>query len=154
MSKYIFTDTSALIAVLNKKDQYHEQATITLTTILKGPAKFLITTHIFAETITRIARKVSQQAAITAGTHIRNEARIVMVTPTQDAVDQAWDIFQSYHDQQFSFVDCISFAVMREMDLSRAFAFDKHFSIMGFDTFKEQLLTLSYWLFRITTPHG
>jgi uncharacterized protein len=136
MNKYIFTDTSALIAVLNKKDQYHEQATTTLTTILKGPAKLLITTHIFAETMTRIARKVSQQAAITAGTHIRNEARIAIVTPTQEDIDQAWDIFQSYYDQQFSFVDCISFAVMREMDLSRVFAFDKHFTVMGFECIK------------------
>lgn len=136
MNKYIFTDSSALIAVLNKKDQYHGQASAALTAILKSPVTILLTTHIFAETITRIARKVSRQAAITAGTHIRNEARIVIVTPSQEAIDQAWEIFQSYLDQQFSFVDCISFAVMREMDLSRAFTFDKHFTIMGSENFK------------------
>jgi len=138
MNKYIFTDTSALIAVLNKKDQYHGQASAALTAILKSPVTLLITTHIFAETVTRIARKVSPQAAITAGTHIRNYARIVIVTPTQEAVDQAWEIFRSYHDQQFSFVDCISFAVMQEMGLSQSFAFDKHFTIMGFENIKEQ----------------
>jgi predicted nucleic acid-binding protein len=137
MTKYIFTDTSALIAVLNKKDQYHDKAAATFHSILNGPSSLLITSHIFAETLTRIARRVSQQAAITAGARIRNEARIAMVTPTHEALDQAWEIFQSYHDQQFSFVDCISFAVMREMDLSRAFSFDKHFQIMGFESIEE-----------------
>ena len=133
MNKYIFTDTSALIAVLNKKDQYHDQAAAAYHDLLNGSFSLLITTHIFAETLTRIARRVSQQAAISAGTAIRNQVRITMVTPAQDALDQAWKIFQSYNDQQFSFVDCISFAVMQEMNLSRAFAFDKHFKIMGFE---------------------
>ena len=137
MNKYIFTDTSALIAVLNKKDQYHEQAAAAYHDILNGSSFLLITTHVFAETLTRIARRVSQQAAIAAGTGIRNQARITMVTPTIDALDQAWKIFQSYNDQQFSFVDCISFAVMQELNLSRAFAFDKHFKIMGFETIEE-----------------
>lgn len=84
MNKYIFTDTSALIAVLNKKDQYHEQAAAAYHDILNGSSFLLITTHVFAETLTRIARRVSQQAAIAAGTGIRNQARITMVTPTID----------------------------------------------------------------------
>jgi predicted nucleic acid-binding protein len=60
-------------------------------------------------------------------------ARIKILVPQEDIIDQAWTIFQKYHDQEFSFVDCISFATMKELRLGKVFAFDKHFKIMGFE---------------------
>jgi predicted nucleic acid-binding protein len=35
-------------------------------------------------------------------------------------------------DKDFSFTDCISFVVMWEMGIKEVFAFDQHFSQMGF----------------------
>jgi uncharacterized protein len=40
---------------------------------------------------------------------------------------------EQYDDKNFSFVDCVSFAVMHEHSLSRAFAFYKHFTQAGFE---------------------
>jgi len=133
MTKYIFADTSAFIAILNKRDQYHTQATKKLNGILqKSPVTLLTTTHVFAEIVTRIQRKISADKAIQAGSLIRKDKRIEIITPHQEAIELAWKIYGKYHDQKFSFVDCISFAVMQQLNINRAFAFDKHFSIMGF----------------------
>jgi uncharacterized protein len=134
MTNSIFTDTSALIAFLNKKDQHHIRAVSILETIMTGSSTLLITTHIFAETVTRIERKISAEQVVRAGTMIRKNARIKIVVPQEDIIDHAWNIFEKYQDQEFSFVDCISFAVMKENRLTKAFAFDKHFKIMGFET--------------------
>jgi len=46
--------------------------------------------------------------------------------------EHAWTIFERYADQDFSFNDCTSFAVMQELRLSHAFTGDHHFATMGF----------------------
>ncbi len=132
MTEYVFLDTAALVALLNKKDQYHVQAVAKLDSLLKGKGHLLTTTHVFAETVTRILRRVSHAKAVEAGELIRNESAIQIISPDTQAIDQAWNIFRKYDDQGFSFVDCISFALMQQMKISRAFTFDKHFSTMGF----------------------
>lgn len=134
MTKYIFADTAAFIAMLNKRDQYHTQATKKLKGILQKPSiTLLTTTHVFAETVTRIQRKISVDKAIQAGSLIRKEKRIEIITPHWEAIELAWEIYEKYQDQKFSFVDCISFAVMQQLNIKKAFTFDKHFSIMGFN---------------------
>ena len=44
----------------------------------------------------------------------------------------AWQIFERYADQDFSFTDCTSFAVMRNRKLTQVFTGDHHFRIMVF----------------------
>lgn len=134
MTSSIFIDTSALIALMNKKDQFHARAIDILALITKGNNDLIISSHVFAETVTRIARKVSAKQAILAGNIIRNNDRIKIIIPQENLIDDAWRIFQKYQDQTFSFVDCISFALMKELRLTKAFAFDKHFKIIGFET--------------------
>jgi hypothetical protein len=46
--------------------------------------------------------------------------------------ERAWTIFEQFADQDFSFTDCTSFAVMQELKLSQVFTGDQHFSTMGF----------------------
>lgn len=41
-------------------------------------------------------------------------------------------ILTHYTDQDFSFVDAVSFVIMRERGIMQAFAFDHHFLISGF----------------------
>jgi predicted nucleic acid-binding protein len=132
MTDYVFLDTAALVALINKKDQYHVQAVNKLEAHLKWSGQLLTTPHIFAETVTRILRRVSHEKAVKAGNLIRNESAIEIITPDKQALDLAWEIFVKYDDQNFSFVDCISFAVMRQMKITRAFTFDNHFTTMGF----------------------
>jgi uncharacterized protein len=134
MTSSIFIDTSAIIALMNKKDQFHARAIDILAAITKGSSDLITTSHVFAETVTRIERKVSAKQAILAGNMIRNNDRIKIIIPQEGLIDNAWKIFQKYQDQGFSFVDCISFALMKELRLTKAFAFDKHFKIIGFET--------------------
>jgi predicted nucleic acid-binding protein len=51
---------------------------------------------------------------------------------TESHETAAGEIFESYSDQDFSFTDCTSFAVMRALGLSEAFTGDKHFVTTGF----------------------
>lgn len=51
---------------------------------------------------------------------------------SREIEEKAWDIFERYDDKDFSFTDCVSFVVMREMGIKETFAFDEHFNQMGF----------------------
>lgn len=42
------------------------------------------------------------------------------------------DILKIYHDQDFSYTDAISFAVIKQSEIAQAFSFDKHFVTAGF----------------------
>jgi len=46
-----------------------------------------------------------------------------------------WRFFQKYADQKVSFTDCISFAMMKRLQIKQVFTFDYHFSLAGFDVF-------------------
>jgi len=132
MTEPVFLDTAALVAILNKSDQYHIQAVKTLSALLEVKSRFITTTYVFAETVTRILRRVSHEKAAAAGVRLREEKSIEIVSPGTEAIDEAWRIFIKYNDQNFSFVDCVSFAVMHQYSLTRAFTFDRHFTVMGF----------------------
>jgi predicted nucleic acid-binding protein len=133
MTEPIFLDSAALVAILNRKDQYHAQAVAKLNDVQGSRSVLLTTTHVFAETVTRILRRVSHQKATEAGRLILKEPQIEIVTPSRQAIEEAWAIFEKYEDQAFSLVDCISFAVMRHFNIRRAFTFDVHFTIMGYE---------------------
>ncbi|MBU2214284.1 PIN domain-containing protein [Patescibacteria group bacterium] len=134
MTNRIFCDTSAVIALANKKDQYHNQAAKKLKSFLKVPDNtLLVTTHILAETVTRVQQKVSKDAAIKVGNMLMQNPRIEIMNPPNSIIEKAWSIFQKYKDQDFSLVDCISFAVMQDLKIKKAFAFDKHFKTMKFE---------------------
>jgi predicted nucleic acid-binding protein len=46
---------------------------------------------------------------------------------------QAEKILRRYADQEFSLTDAASFALMQEQGIKKAFAFDRHFTIAGFE---------------------
>ena len=56
--------------------------------------------------------------------------RRVQVDSETEAVAERF--LRQFHDQEFSYTDAVSFAVMRSLGLKEAFAFDRHFATAGF----------------------
>jgi predicted nucleic acid-binding protein len=127
--KNIFVDTSAWYALVDADDSDHKAAAAFHT----GNTIPLVTTNaLFSETLTLIRYRIGIDAALTFGQMLKASSfiRIVTVTPADE--EHAWSIFSKYRDQDFSFTDCTSFAVMQRMKLDTAFTFDHHFSVMNF----------------------
>ena len=132
-SNDFFIDTSAFLALKNKKDAHHEHAVkiaeyVVSQTLQKG----ITTDYILDETYTLIKMRAGSFAAIQFGEEIRSGARLHIMNVDALLQDRAWLLFKKYSDKEFSFTDCTSFAVMKEMKLRNAFAFDKHFTQAGF----------------------
>ena len=115
--------------MVDTDDADHEAAAA----FLAANAVPLITTNaVFSETVTLIRYRIAHEAARIFGQKLRESifVRIVAVTPADE--ERAWEIFTKYRDQDFSFVDCTSFAVMQRMNLTDAFAIDRQFKVMKF----------------------
>lgn len=125
----IFVDTGAWYALVDSDDSDHRAAAAFL---VANTIPLITTNFVFSETVTLIRYRLGHEAARSFGQKLKESSfvRVVGVSPADE--DRAWEIFTKYGDQDFSFVDCTSFAVMERMKLSTAFAFDRHFSVMKF----------------------
>ena len=127
-SALVFVDTGAWYAYVDKSDANHSAA-LRLVQALTRP--LVTTNYVFDETVTLIQAHLGHSAASLFGQKLRQEqiARLLRITEQQE--QQAWEIFVRHHDKGFSFTDCTSFALMEELRLDTAFAFDIHFRQYG-----------------------
>lgn len=131
----IFVDTGAWYALVDNDDADHGAAAAFLTA---NKVPLITTNAVFSETVTLIRYRIGHEAARIFGQKLKESSfvRTVGVTPADE--ERAWEIFTKYRDQDFSFVDCSSFAVMQRMKLTDAFALDRHFKVMKFRVVPEQ----------------
>ena len=128
----VFVDTSAWIALLTRNDQSHQAALTVQAQLRHEKARLLTSDYVVDETITWLRYRVGHAAAVDFGEMTRR-SQLTEVTPINlPLLDAAWDIFKKYADQEFSFTDCTSFALMQAVHVNRVFSFDHHFRVMGF----------------------
>jgi predicted nucleic acid-binding protein len=125
---YIFVDTGAWYALLDKNDANHHAA-VRFKDSLVHP---LVTSNYIAdEVITLVRIRLGYKVAVEIGQKLWDEsiANLSHVTPEDEK--NAWEIFVKYHDKTFSFTDCTSFALVERIGITEVFAFDEHFKQYG-----------------------
>ena len=127
-----FIDSSAFIGQTCRDDQYHRQAR-KISKRLKKNSIGVTTDYVLSETLTFLSLRVGHYAAIKFYETIHEVANLIIVYTTKKDFHQAMEIFKQYQDKDFSFVDCMSFAIMNQQNLFQAFTFDQHFAQAGFE---------------------
>ena len=136
MKETIFVDTGAFFAIKVMSDANHKYALDFFNFILENnAAQFVTSDYVLFETVTLMKVRTDNKTAIETGKNLRNNEHITVITMTENLITNAWDIFDTYSDKDFSFVDCSSFAIMKEMNIQKAFTFDRHFGQFGFRIF-------------------
>lgn len=128
----LFVDSGAWLAVTDPRDQYHETARAYYRQAIEGGAQFVTTNLIVAETYALLRRRTGQRTAVKFLDLIGTSFRLSRVWSTPELEMIAEELLRKYADQDFSYVDAVSFAAMQELGLAAAFAFDHHFEVMGF----------------------
>lgn len=129
----VFVDTGAWLALIDRDDQHHQEASALYRELLEQHIPLLTTNLVVAETYNLVRRRVSYKAAMQFLQALRNSARLSRVYSNASLEKEAETILARFSDQDFSFVDAVSFALMNQVDVRQAFAFDKHFIIAGFE---------------------
>jgi hypothetical protein len=130
MREYIFFDTSAIYAFINKKDPDHRRVKDFLNNF-KG--KIFITNYIFNEAINLVNARLGYEKAVMTGDILLNSPQVERVWITPKDERDAWGLFVSRSDKSYSFTDCTSFVVMRRFGIKRCLTLDEHFTQEGFE---------------------
>jgi predicted nucleic acid-binding protein len=134
----VFGDTSAIVAYFDGNDQRHNESKRIFDKIVKERIKILVTDYIFDECITTILSRVGHYNALKAGEFILSSGIIKFVWLDECLKLKAWEYFEKHSDKSYSFTDCTSFVVMKEMKVNHFFAFDDHFVKAGFVAFSSR----------------
>jgi predicted nucleic acid-binding protein len=131
----VFIDTSAFVALADRDDHFHQAAAEKLSRLRRERLPQVTTNYVLVETYTRLRRLLGLPATLQFGYGLQRLAGAgqLSIAYADPALDEAaWGIFRHYADQSFSFVDCASFAWLQAAGDVLVFAFDEHFSWMGF----------------------
>lgn len=128
----IFTDTSALVALFDKKDRHHRQAVAILEKIREERLRMVITDYIFDETITTVLSAAGHRTAVMVGEFLLGSKIVETIWLNESVKQKAWDFFRKHSDKVFSYTDCTSFIIMKELRVHRYFSFDADFRQAGF----------------------
>lgn len=138
MSKMVFVDTSAWIALTSKSDQYHDDA---VSFYGKQPGlKLVVSNLVLGETYTWLRYKAGYDQAASFLAAIAKKAeldQVVIIYSDAHLEKQAAALLERYRDHRFSLTDAVSFSIMGDYKIKDAFAYDRHFVIAGFNLVSE-----------------
>jgi uncharacterized protein len=132
--KRVFVDTSAWIDLMNSKERHHTAAV----TFHKGlaPMTLRITSWgIVSETFTWIRYHIGYREAsrwLSLKDSLENQGFLQVVYPDSQMELGVRKVIGRFHDQQLSYVDAFSLALIQSRpDIDAIFAFDHHLALAG-----------------------
>ncbi len=130
----IFVDTSAWLALADNDDTHHRKAALIFPSLLKTYRGLITSNLVIAEAYILILNELGHKAAIDFLERLKASPRILKIYSTEEIEASAEKILIKYNDQDFSYADSVSFAIMKKEKIRKAFCFDKHFLTAGFES--------------------
>ena len=132
--KCLFVDTAGWMSMADRSDQRHLDAIRIRDEWLEQGGLLVTTDYVVDETLTLIRMRLGLEAAEKWWQQISGSPRLQVEWVDAERADKAVGWFFRWKDQSFSFTDCTSFVVMRELKLKKVLTSDKHFNTAGFQT--------------------
>ncbi|MGQ9533416.1 MAG: type II toxin-antitoxin system VapC family toxin [Desulfotomaculales bacterium] len=131
MKDSVFVDASAWVAIINRRDAYHQAAATVYRQLLRDKAPLFTTNWAAYEALSILKGRVGYEAAERLWS-VLNDVRLVRLVRVGRALeDRGLEMFFRYRDKAWGVVDCASLVLMRQVHCRRAFAFDTHFREAG-----------------------
>jgi len=131
--KMMFVDTAGWTAAADAADKQHKAVCLCRDAWLKAGGIFVTTDYVIDETLTLLRMRMNIKAAEAWWEQIEGSSRVRIEWMQADRMERARAFFFRYHDKSFSFTDCTSFIVMKELRLRKALTLDSHFQQAGFE---------------------
>lgn len=128
----VFLDTVGLLALWDKRDKWHPAASDAYKRIRAEQAPVFATSFVLLEAGNAAARRPYRLSVLDLKDFL--EASGGLVIPSHDDWRGAWEAYRRGEAGDAGIVDQVSFAVMRRLNIPRAFSNDRHFHAGGFET--------------------
>ena len=126
----IFLDTSAVLALLNTQDKFHETALKALETIDNNGETLLTHNYLIVETVALVQRRIGLDSAIAFERDAQDSMQTHWITESDHHL--AIERWRQHNTRRLNLVDCMSFVVMEMYGCDTAFAYDSDFETEGF----------------------
>lgn len=131
MAREVLFDTSGFFALIDRSDSTHSKASEWVRA-QRGRVKPLTTEWIVGETCTLLVARKRPHLVSRFLDHIEQSDALLVINPDEMLVASAREFIRRQAQQGYSFVDCLSFCVMRERKMREALTTDEHFQKAGF----------------------
>lgn len=130
MAKRWFVDTAYVLAMANVRDMHHARAEALATRVQQEHIELVTTQAILLEVASALSPLSCRKLAVTLVEDIRDGSVVFALTP--GLLSDAWDMYKRHMDKEWSWVDTISFVVMRREGIREALTSDHHFEQASF----------------------
>ena len=129
----LFVDTAGWMAMADEADAMHESSRRARDALLRDGGILVSTDYVMDETLTLIRVRLGLSAAVKWWAQVDTTTRVrwERIDPVRAEKARSW--FFQWSDKDFSYTDCTSFVIMRELGLRRALTTDRHFVQAGFE---------------------
>ena len=132
MPAEFFVDTSAWYPLIVAKHPDHARLGSALRGLIRNHRRLVTTNLVVAETHALVLRRVGRAPALTFLQTVGESPNIVVRSSRELEAAAERDWLARYDDQDFSFADAVSFAVMTERGIREALTLDHQFAVAGF----------------------
>ena len=129
----VFVDTAAWIALVNERDQMRLRAREILQQLLADRVLLFTTEFVLLELADALSAPHLRAKTITFIEGLRQNARLEILPASTELLNEGWNLYCRRPDKEWGLTDCISFSVMTQRGLTRAFTSDHHFVQAGFE---------------------
>lgn len=126
----LFLDTAFIQALLNPRDDYHNQAKQLFPRI--RTASEIWTTEAILTEVGNALSAFNRSGAVQSIQQCYRTDNIKVVIVNTELLMQALTLYQSRSDKDWGLTGCISFVVMHQQNLTDAVTGDRHFVQAGF----------------------
>ena len=130
--KRLFVDTAGWLACANASDIAHARACMARDIALEQGTLLVTTDYVIDETLTLIRKRMNLKAAEKWWLQIEASSRLRWEWIDIERAEKARALFFRHRDKDYSFTDCTSFVVMRELKINQAITTDNRFKQIGF----------------------
>lgn len=128
----VFADTSALYALIDRRDARHGAAREAVERIVRAGRLIVTTDYVVTETVNLANARGGKLVAGRVLDLIEQSAGIRVEWIGAERFTRTKAYFRRHADHDYSFTDCTSFIVMKEERLTEALTTDSHFVQAGF----------------------
>ena len=127
-----FLDTAFAIALVNKRDTYHDKARALLQKIEQERTSIITTQAVLIEIGNALAGPALRRIAAGYIERLEKDSSVEVVPISDELLQQGLTLYRERPDKAWGLTDCISFVVMQERGITDAMTADRHFEQAGY----------------------
>jgi uncharacterized protein len=126
----ILVDTGFFLALAQPRDDLHSRAMLWAGAVAEP---LVVTDYILWETVNALSSPADRPKSHALIRHVRTTGAYTVVPASAALTEAGLKLHEARTDKSWSLTDCVSFVVMADRGITRALAYDHHFTQAGYE---------------------